>query len=200
MNHPHARKNIRESEMARIFLAIYPPFDVATQLLNILQTYDLPKYKKTPPKQLHITLHFVGNVRNRDVDNTIETASHAKKGLFGFRVQVKKLIVLPCAPAKPRLIAAETTTPADLLKLQRRIARRFAKSSRHQPGDKYRPHLTLCRFHPGAARNAQMPPLPPTLDTDISFDVTSFHIMKSTLRPQGAHHESIAKMPMVMRS
>ncbi len=200
MSQSSPKKSIRESEMVRIFLAIYPPRDIASQLLKILQTYDLPKHRETPIEQLHITLHFVGNVRNRDLDKTIETATHAKKGLFGFQVQIKKLIVLPCAPAKPRLIAAETTAPADLLELQRRVASRFARASRQQPGDKYRPHLTLCRFHPGVERNAQMPPLPPTLDTDISFDVASFHIMKSTLRPQGAHHESIAKMPMVMRS
>ena len=97
----------------------------------------------------------------------------------------QRLITLP-QRRSPRLVAAQTDRHATLLELQRRLAARLSRSARPHPGDRFRPHLTLCRFPPATVTAAIDTPL------DVApFTVEAIALVHSTLRSDGAQHERV---------
>ena len=76
---------------------------------------------------------------------------------------------------------------AGLMELQRRLVTRLARNPRKDAGDRFRPHLTLCRFRAAT----RIPPLATPLDMP-SFPVATIALVRSTLLgPGGAHHETV---------
>jgi 2'-5' RNA ligase len=96
------------------------------------------------------------------------------------------LIKLPQRGAA-RLIAAEADRPPALMEIQRRLATRLARSARRNPSDRFRPHMTLCRFRSPSS----LPRIDEVLKAD-PFPVDRVRLMKSTLRPEGAQHDELA--------
>ncbi len=179
MSPAHAPKNLR------LFVAAYPPPETAVALLASLEQLDLPPNRPVAPDQVHMTLHFIGETPESKVDAIAETVRHAAGGLDSFVLTPRLLITLPQRPMV-RLVAAATDRPAALLELQRRLVTRLARNPRHHAGDRFRPHLTLCRLGSPAKLAAIEVPLgvPPFLVEEIV-------LVRSTLRPQGAHHETV---------
>src|SRR5687768_18549446 len=100
----------------RLFVAAYPPRDIAQAMLDAMRALKLPSHRATVCEQLHMTLQFIGDTPARDLETTIESVERAAAGLSAFELAVRSLIQLPQrGPA--RLIAAETDAPATLLEL-----------------------------------------------------------------------------------
>ncbi len=175
----------RAPKNLRLFVAAYPPPETAAALLASLAKLDLPPNRPVPAGQVHMTLHFIGETPESKVDAIAETVRHAAGGLDSFVLTPLQLITLPQRPMV-RLVAASTDRPAALLELQRRLVTRLARNPRHRAGDRFRPHLTLCRLGSPAKLAAIEVPLgvPPFLVKEIV-------LVRSTLRPQGAHHETV---------
>ena len=169
----------------RLFVAIYPPSELRVALLDSLKQHDLPDHRTVPPQQVHVTVHFIGDTPTKQLDSTIESVERATAGISEFDLAVRGLITLPQrGPA--RLVAAETDRPPELLEIQRRLVTRLARSPRRDPSDRFRPHLTLCRFKkPKRGIELENP-----LDFR-SFVVDKVALMRSTLRSDGAHHHEM---------
>jgi len=184
----------RPPKNLRLFVAAYPPPETAVALLASLAQLDLPPNRLVAPEQVHVTLHFIGETPESKVDAIAETVRHAAGGLDSFALTPRQLITLPQRPPI-RLVAAETDRPAALVELHRRLVTRLARSPRHRAGDRYRPHLTLCRLESPAKLPAIAVPLgvPP-------FTVQEISLVRSTLRPQGAHHETVRVIDLSRRS
>lgn len=177
----------RPTANLRLFVAIYPPPELATAMLETLRTRQLPAYRATPLDQLHMTVQFIGDTPTADLDATIESVQRAVAGLKGFHLQPSHLIVLPeRGPA--RLIAVETDSHPTLMEIHRRLVTRLARHVRDRNAQRFRPHLTLCRFR-SPSRGVK-------IEREISlpaFDVDRVRLMRSTLDSKGAiHHEVIA--------
>ncbi len=168
----------------RLFVAIYPPPETARALLGALDALSLAEHRLVPPQHVHLTLHFIGNTDHSRIEETAETVRRSTAGLEGFSLSPSRLITLPSRPPA-RLVAAETDRPKALLETQRRLASRLARSARSRPGDRFRPHLTLCRFSS-----------PARLRVDEALDVEPFAVhrialMRSTLTHEGAVHDEV---------
>ena len=114
-------------------------------------------------------------------------------GLGPFALAPQRLITLP-QRGRPRLLAALTDQPANLEELQRRLATRLARGARRRPGDRFRPHLTLCRF--------RSPARIPAIDMPLAvapFEVKTIELVRSILRPEGAHHETVTVFELAGR-
>lgn len=160
-------------------------------MLAALDELDLPAHRRTPPEQVHLTLQFIGDVLRKNLDATIESIDRASSGLKTFELSTLSLIRLPeRGPA--RLIATETDYPATLRELQRRLAARLAGKPRPRAGDRFRPHLTLCRFR----APSKVSPLEPALDRE-SFVVARIVLMRSELLPTGAAHHEVESFPLI---
>ena len=174
----------------RLFVAVYPPPDVARALLDALSGLEVPPYRLVPQEQVHLTLHFVGDQPAAKLESTIESVKRAGTGLCGFDLKPDRLISLPTR-GRARLIAAETDGPPPLLEVKRRLARSLSQAPRVDPGDRFLPHLTLCRFGSPASI-----PLVEEVITVAPFPVTEIVLMKSNLTPSGAQHHEVAAVEL----
>ena len=181
----------RPQSNLRLFVAIYPPPDLSRKLLGSLESHDLPSHRTVPAEQVHVTLYFIGDMPSKQLDATIESVQRATAGISAFDLTVQRLITLGHR-GRARLVAAETDRPPELLEIQRRLVTRLARSPRRNPADRFRPHLTLCRFKKPTKGIALDSPL----DTE-PFRVQQVVLMKSTLRSDGAQHHEITSCGLV---
>ena len=172
----------KPSANLRLFVAIYPPLDIAKSLLDALKHYSLPEHKLAPIEQVHMTVQFIGDTPARELDATIESVTRATAGVSAFNLRPQSLISLPeRGPA--RLIAAQTNPAPALMEMHRRLVTRLARQPREH--ERFRPHLTLCRFRsPNRCRIDETISLP-------EFTVGHVKLMRSTLAPTGAQHHEI---------
>lgn len=177
------------SDRVRVFIAAYPPRAHAGALLSRVTALPLPPIRAVPEIAVHLTVHFVGTVRVRELDDVRDAIEHAVLGLGGFRLTPGRLVALP--EGSPRLIAAETDLPPALRELHDRLVRRLARAS---SGGAYHPHLTLARFEaPVAGDSASRLASLPVLDVP-PFEVDHVRLVRSDLRPGGAEHVEIGRV------
>ena len=174
----------RPTANLRLFAAIYPPPDLAQMMLDQLNGQRLPAHRATPVEQVHMTVQFIGDTPSAELDAVMKSVERAAAGLKPFDLAATHLISLPeHGPA--RLVAVETDSHSTLLEIHRRLVTRLARNARDADADRFRPHMTLCRFRsPARGVRVQLQlALPP-------FAVTRLCLMRSTLNPSGAlHHE-----------
>lgn len=177
----------------RLFVGAYPDAETAAELLSRVAALALPSHRATPPDLVHLTVQFIGDVAERDLDAVIESAERAAAGIGPFELCLDELVTLPAGP-RPRLLAAGTSaTPAPLRELHSRLARRLAGKARVDPADRFTPHLTLARFDltgpvPSVEPARSMPP--------IMMPVSSLRLMRSTLTHSGAKHHVVRLIPL----
>lgn len=174
----------------RLFVAVYPPPEAARAMLDALRTLTPPPapYRPVPAEQVHLTLQFIGDTPERDLADVEESVRRSASGVGAFALHPARLLTLP-RKGHPRLIAAETDSPASLLELQRRLAGRLAR--RPRPHQMFLPHLTLCRFD--ETEQAA------TIDAPITiapFQVSAVALVQSLLRPSGAQHIPLATVAL----
>ncbi len=169
----------------RLFVAVYPPPATAFALLQALTGLDLPPHRLVPQEQVHLTLQFIGDTPPAKIGEVTETVRRAAGGLEGFTMAPQRIITFPERGAA-RLVAAETDRHATLLELHRRLVVRLSPNPRRRPDDRFRPHLTLCRFRSPTA----LPAIDAPLDL-AQFTVEAIALVHSTLRPDGALHRTI---------
>jgi 2'-5' RNA ligase len=151
-------------------------------MLALLKPLRLPRHRATPGDQLHMTLHFIGNIPADQLEPI--TASLAPiSALPTFDLTPRALMSLP-ERRTPRLIALETDNPPQLRELQTRTV--GALSLTPAPPPRFRPHLTLCRF----AHDARPRPLQQAISLP-PFRVDRVKLMRSDLSSEGARHSVI---------
>ncbi len=174
--------------MLRLFLALYPPAAVARELLEQLARLELPQHRPTPLDQVHMTVLFLGDVDERDLTATVESAERAAASVAPFELKVNALEALP-EQGLARLIAAATDAPRELVELRRRLVSRLA-AQRAKPGPLH-PHLTLCRFPSPTRLDFEPVPL-----AGPAFRVDALSLQKSVLHTAGAEHRQIARIAL----
>jgi 2'-5' RNA ligase len=180
----------RPRKNQRLFVAAYPPPALARSMLDLLDDIALPAHRRTPADQVHLTLQFIGDTPVNRLDETIESVEKATGGLAAGMLEPRRLVALP-ERGHARLIAVVLDASPSLLELQRRLATRLAHNVRARPGDRYLPHITLCRF--------RAPAPPPALAADVeleAFPVTTVRVMRSALKPDGARHLEVASFEL----
>lgn len=181
------------NEGLRLFVAIHPPEAfrrAALRELDRLRPPPDPHHRRTPLDQVHLTVHFVGQVKASDVRAIEESVERATGGLEPFVLTPRRVISLP-ERGSPRLLALETDAPATLTELHRRLVWRLAREPRADREQRFRPHLTLCRFT-GSARPAR-------LEQAVrleGFEVREIVLFRSVLTSAGAVHTPLLHVPL----
>jgi len=175
----------------RLFVAVYPPTAVVEHALSLLQRLKIPPSRATPRDQVHITLQFVGEVSAARIPDVIESVNRSAAGLDSIELAAARLVSLP-QRGRARLVALTTDAPPTLLELQRRLARRLARTARERAGEGFLPHLTLARFSGLGV---------PDLRVDEPADAASFRVrhvmvMSSVLGPAGASHRELHRVDL----
>jgi 2'-5' RNA ligase len=158
--------------MARLFIAVWPPEDVAAELSS-LHRKDQRGVRFVDPDNWHITLRFFGEA---DPDEVIDA-----------------LDGVALAPARARLgpavdVIAERAlvVPVDGLDELAEIVNERSSHIGEPPRKRFVGHLTLARVKARA-------PMPRTLGALVSaeFDVDEIALVQSRLDPAGARYHTI---------
>ncbi|MFM9994572.1 MAG: RNA 2',3'-cyclic phosphodiesterase [Phycisphaerales bacterium] len=177
----------------RLFVAVYPTAEAARELVRALERLDLPPvatHRATKPDQLHMTVQFIGDTDERELAEVQESVERSAAGLEPFMLTPARLVTLP-ERGPPRLVAGVTDAPPGLLELQRRLASRLARTPRPKTGDRFLPHMTLCRF----TRAAKAPQVDAAIHAG-PFNVERVRLVRSVLRPEGAEHVEVFRVTL----
>ena len=176
--------------MMRIFVALDLPGDVVSQLA--VQQFLLPIPRKTPRDQFHITLCYMGEMRDEGVEALHEgllrlsvapfDLSLAGFGLFG--------------KAKPNSVWAAVVPSEPLAHLQAKVERIGRMAGAEIPSRNFVPHVTLGRFP--AMKPLEAAPLERAVINGAGFragpwEVAEMVLYQSTLLPDGARHDALAR-------
>jgi len=178
---------------ARLFLALDLPDEARTSIASWRDELISGRQDLRPvrPEAMHVTLVFLGWQDESAAPRIAEAAFAALPAVPPPRLTAAEVRALP--PRNPRLFALDLEDEGG-----RATALQAAASAALEAGGWYRPekrpfwpHVTLARVKRGERRVAPPPdrPAPPA----EAFDAGVVTLYRSTLRPQGAIYEPLAR-------
>lgn len=173
----------------RLFIAAYPPLEVAQSLLDAARPSLPANAKPVATEQVHLTLLFIGSVRRIEMDDLVESVDRAASGRGGCHLTIRKFGALP-ETGEPRLMAALGDSDGNLLEVQKRLAARLARFRPKAEREQFVPHLTLARFAPASPRVSEISIEP------VTWTIRELGLMDSRLGPSGAVHTQIHASPL----
>jgi 2'-5' RNA ligase len=147
--------------------------------------------RPVPREALHVTLVFLG-WQDEAAAEAIADATFACAEGSGAAPRLTSAGVRPLPPRDPRLFALDLDDAAGrATTLQAAISDALATGRWYRPEKRpFWPHITLARVKRGERRVPALEgPEPPV----APFDVAALTLYRSTLRPQGALYEPLAR-------
>lgn len=176
----------------RIFVALDLPADVESQLA--VQQFLLPIPRKIPREQFHITLCYMGEMRDDAIEALHEGLLRLKIAPFSLSLAGFGLF----GKAKPNAVWAAVLPSDPLTHLQAKIERIGRMAGADIPARNFVPHITLGRFAPMKPDDAA--PLERAVIQGAGFrsgpwEVPDMALYQSTLTPDGPRYDVLARYP-----
>jgi 2'-5' RNA ligase len=188
----------------RTFIAVAVP-DALGQKLTRLQTLlapEMPGVRWTSALPFHLTLAFLGDVADTDLNDVCGATAAAAGAVESFELRLEGLGAFPSA-ARPRVVWVGATGPglAPLAALQKEVAREVRAAGYPPDDDRFHPHVTLGRIKTGRG---------PALDLTSqvkhhqtwspgSFAVQEAVVFASALSPEGPTYTHLSRAPLQAR-
>ena len=172
--------------MRRVFIAINLPERVKQELEKIkneiedsLPEQGIAKWVKTD--NLHLTLVFVGYVKDERIPSICQNVKEAAQGIKPFSLKLQRVCYGPPKKMPPRLIWVELEHDKELGQLVERLG---AMENRA-----FSPHITLARIRTWQWKQIE-PEQRPEIEReiDLEFEVESVEVMESVLRRTGPEY------------
>ncbi|MDX1412312.1 MAG: RNA 2',3'-cyclic phosphodiesterase [Nitrospirales bacterium] len=175
----------------RLFVALDPPEEIKQSLLPLLET--LPAGRPSNFSQLHLTLFFLGNVADEDLNSIKETLAEIKEK--SFTLQLKGVGCFPNIK-RPRVLWVGIPLTEGLSQLKVKIDQALQTLGFQKEDRAFHPHLTLSRIkkpHPKGVEEY--------LNKNFSFQsgefpVKEFYLFQSQLTPKGSIYTKLAQFPL----
>lgn len=149
----------------RLFLALWPDHAVRRQLASAQQAWHWPvRAARVPPDRLHLTLHFLGEVQERDAH---ALAAALPPCTAPFTLRLDRAALWPQGIA----VLESSDTPAGLAALHADLGALLHTQGLRVEARAFRPHVTLARHAQGA-----MPPAEPQA---IEWAVHGYALVRS---------------------
>ncbi|MCU0512293.1 MAG: RNA 2',3'-cyclic phosphodiesterase [Anaerolineae bacterium] len=178
--------------MPRLFVAIDLPAPVKTQLAAL--QHDLAGAAWMTPAQMHLTLHFIGEVSEDAAEQIAGALKQVNAPAFTLAVQGTGTYP---PEGKARVLWAGLPHHEALLALYQATGSALQQTGYQPDSRPYSPHITLARF--------KEPPSPLTLRRYLDthrhfasepFPVEQFVLYRSTLTPGGAFYSLLHRFPL----
>jgi 2'-5' RNA ligase len=176
----------------RLFVAAIPPPDVARRLAEAAAGLAPPELRPTPAGNVHVTIHFLGDVDADVVPALADALADACAGHAPSELAVEAIV--PGPPRRPRMLwGAASATPAYEALVNAVAAAAAPHAPDARPARPGSPHLTLARLR-GRSRLRDWPEPLPLTDARIPF--TELALVRSELGPDGPRYTTIAALPL----
>lgn len=187
----------------RTFVAIPIPAPLGEKLTRLQAQLApaVPGARWTSTEPFHLTLAFLGDVADVDLNEVCKAVAEAAGRFSRFNLRLECVGAFP-APARPRIIwAGVTGDDISLLPaLQKAIAGATAGAGYRPDDERFTPHVTLGRIK--ADRGRPPPPdLTPALERYRTWSAGTFAVTEvvaygSTLTQDGPIYTPLAKCPL----
>jgi len=180
----------------RTFVAIELPREL-TSKIDQLQS----ALKKTnadvswvKPQNVHITLKFLGEVREEKIEEVYQATEKSVKGLRNFPVNLQGLGGFPNLK-RPRVIWIGVEKGKEILaELYPKVEEEFFKIGFDKENRAFTPHLTIGRVKSPKNLEGLASEINKTTFETEDFKVQEVVVMKSTLLPTGAVYTPLKKV------
>ncbi|HEX5250469.1 MAG TPA: RNA 2',3'-cyclic phosphodiesterase [Gaiellales bacterium] len=176
----------------RLFVAAIPPPGLAQRLAAAAASIAPPELRVTPAENLHVTIHFLGEVPP-DAVPALE-ADLAAAAARHTPTELTLDAIRPGPPGRPRMLwATAEATPGYTAIVNDAAAATAPHAPDARPARPGTPHLTLARLR-GRADLRRWPDRQP-LD-DAAFPLAQLALVHSTLGKHGATYTPLATLPL----
>jgi RNA 2',3'-cyclic 3'-phosphodiesterase len=182
---------------SRLFVAFNIPEVQKTRLgrLQGLIAPDIPNANWVTPEMFHVTLAFLGDVPDVDLNGVCLAVAEACQGFSKFTVNLQSLGAFP-DPTRPRVAWVGLTGPGmdTLGRLQRSIVETLTGAGFPPEDDRFTPHLTLGYIKSKKGQELDISPLIAHFQTWSAgnFAVTGITTFASTVTPEGRAYMRMA--------
>jgi 2'-5' RNA ligase len=185
------------ARMIRTFVGLTVPDIQRTRLgrLQGLIAPEIPNARWVTPEMFHVTLAFLGDVPDTDVNAVCRAVHEASRDFEPFTLNLQSLGAFP-DPTRPRVVWVGLTGPGleTLGSLRREVVRAVAEAGYPPDDDRFSPHLTLGRIKSKRGEDADITRLVAHYRTWSAgnFNVTGVVTFASTLTPDGPAYMALA--------
>ena len=182
---------------SRIFVAFTVPEVQRTRLgrLQGLIAPEIPNARWVTPEMFHVTLAFLGDVPDVDLNVVCRAVAGACEGTPPLTVNLQSLGAFP-DPARPRVAWVGLTGPdiEPLGRLRNSIVEAVAEAGYPPEDDRFTPHLTLGYLKTKKGETIDLNPLIAHYRTWSAgnFAVNSVVTFASTVTPEGPAYMSLS--------
>jgi 2'-5' RNA ligase len=187
----------------RTFIAVAVPEPLGQKLtrLQTLLAPELPGARWVETLPFHLTLVFLGDVADTDLNDVCDATTGALSALPSFDLRLEGLGAFP-DPVRPRVVWVGATGPgvAPLEALQQKVANAVREAG-YPPDDRFHPHVTLGRLRLGRGVSPDLTSLVKHYRTwsPGSFTVAEAVVFASTVTAEGPHYAALGRVPLKER-
>jgi 2'-5' RNA ligase len=187
----------------RTFVAIAIPASHGENLTRLQErlAQQIPGVRWSANSPFHMTLAFLGDVRDGDLNAVCTAVAEACSPFPAFDLRLQGVGVFP-SPARPRVIWAGLLAPdgSPLFELYKAITRVLTRVGYRPEGDRFTPHATLGRIRQDR-RSSPVHDLTAGLQPFLAWSGGSFPVSEvvtfaSTLSPEGPIYAPLARSPL----
>jgi RNA 2',3'-cyclic 3'-phosphodiesterase len=176
----------------RLFVAAIPSPALAQRLADAAAEVAPPELRPTPAGNVHLTVHFLGNVDPDAVPGL--TTALAAACVHHAPIDLPVDAIAPGPPGRPRMLwGTSEATPAYDALVNAVAAAAAPHAPDARPTRRGTPHVTLARLR-GRARLRDWPEPIPLTDTRIAL--TELALVRSELGPHGPRYTTLATLPL----
>jgi 2'-5' RNA ligase len=177
----------------RLFVAVEVPDETRRALAAFRDAAADPAvWRPVPDESLHLTLAFLGNRPEGDVDTCARVLAAAVAGPAP-GLSLAGPLLLP--PRAARVLCADVDDPAGALgRIQAAVSEGLAGAAVYVPEKRpFRPHITVARLQRGARppRASESLPVPEPLE----FEAECVTLFRSRLSAGGSRYEPLVRVP-----
>ena len=178
--------------MARLFFGVSIPARARESLEDLAE--GVPEARWVPEDNFHVTLSFLGEVPERQVQEIGDAARAVRSDPFS--LQLQSVGIFPRRPPARVLWAGVRHEPR-LLLLQKRLEKELFEIGFQPEKRKYHPHVTLARVGKDAPREAVSDWLAQHLGfSEEPFPVARFQLYSSEPSPGGSEYQVLCQYPI----
>jgi RNA 2',3'-cyclic 3'-phosphodiesterase len=185
-------------ESIRSFIAIELPDELRAELGKLQSSLISGQQnwvKWVKPDSIHLTLKFLGDISAGQIKEITQAIEEGASEIPPFALQIKDLGVFPNLKRIQVVWVGLNGDLDRLTKLQRRIEENMVILGYQAEERDFTPHLTLgrVRFQPPPPDLQKLTKLitETKFESKIKIDVSTVHLMKSQLTPQGAIYSKL---------
>jgi len=178
--------------MPRLFIAVPIPVKMKDKLLSL--KLNIPGARWVDRDQLHLTLKFIGEVKDQSLNDIRDNLSEIL--MEKFLLKIKGVGFFPPGNS-PKVLWAGLEKQPELTRLRNKIDTNLNSLGIKRGGGKFRPHITLARLKSSnISRVLEFLKVNNPFLTEL-FQVKEFSLYSSRLYPDGAVHSLEAVYPLV---